>query len=133
MTTQPLVINGATIAGVEVLACVWDEDPPSERTHSGAAQSMEFIGFTYELAPCTRAVWSTLNTAITALGGKITSLKAISQDYGDPDTYVTINQFDSRGMWPQRPKGFLRHHLIMGAGKDGGPTLRIDHVTPARV
>jgi hypothetical protein len=132
MALQPLVIDGVTIAGVLIAACIWDKDPPAERTHSGAPQSQVYIGVTLELAVCERSVWGTLNTALDAKNGVINSIKLIDRNYGDPDTYVTFTA-GPLGMWPQRPDGYLRHHLIMGSGKDGGPTLRIDHVVPARV
>lgn len=128
-------INGATVTGVpDPDDCIWDDDEPAERTHSGAAQSMAFVGVTLDWAPLTRAEWDALNDALDALGGKIsTSIRVIGRNYDDPDSWATIAVFDGRGMWPQRPKGRLVHHLITGPGRQGGPTLYIAHVAPARV
>lgn len=134
MTTK-LLVNGAVIANVPDPAdCIWSEDEPAERTHSGAAQSLAFVDVIYEWTPLTRAEWIALNSAVTALAGKIvTSITAIGRDYDNPDAWATFTVFDARGMWPERPKGRLVHHLVTGPGRQGGPTWTVRHVAPARV
>lgn len=129
------MVNGATLTGVpDPVEVIWSEDEPAERTHSGAAQSLAFVDVTYEFVPMSRAEFDALNDAVDALGGKITtSITAIGRNYDDPDTWATFAVFDARGMWPERPKGRLVHHLVTGPGRQGGPTWTVRHVAPARV
>lgn len=133
--TVKLLINGLAIAGVDdPVEAYWSDDEPAERTHSGAAQSFAFVDITYEWVPVPRAMYVLLNAGITALGGKIdTSITGPGRDYDDPDVWVVFPVFDSRGMWPERPKGRLVHHLVTGPGRQGGPTWTVRHVAPARV
>lgn len=132
--TVKLTINGAPIALLrDPFDCVWSDDTPAERTHSGAPQSQEFVGVTFDWPPLPVAEWEALNAAVDALGGQITSLTAIGRDYEDADTWQAFTATHPQGMWPERPKGRLDYHHIVGSGRLGGPTWHVAFVAPARV
>lgn len=96
---------------------------------------MEFVGIRFQFRPLTPAQGSALTAVVDTLNGKITSLTAPPRDYSS-DTWGTVTAFDSRGMWPERPRMVLKsgyHLLTESDSSDKGPTWYIAFVAPARV
>lgn len=107
--------NGVTPNLPDPFHVIWSDEGDRERTHSGDLSTVAFS--------MVRCLWPDIYRlqfdammdfykTLSADGAKATSVKLLDEHLSDLDTWTTYSQYDSTGIWIEKPTGRADGHLI---------------------